>query len=310
MDLQRLERFVLLAKKRNFSRAADQLNIPQSHLSLQIQQLERELNVRLFNRDRRPIELTAAGKVFLEEIERLLAQVDRAKLAAQRASRGETGRLIIGINTSISNSLLPSVLQIFRQEFPDVELVLQELLFEESRRRILEGAIDVDFENVHNLQDVDEEHPLTYEVICQEPLVLVLPEKHLLAHQATVRLEDLAKESFVLPSRDSVRALHYLTRRILAAAGVHPQVAQEATWMPTVLALVAGGVGVALLPANVMNLRRTGVVYREIVGLPPVFQLAMVWRRDNSSQILPNFIEVVRRVAQDSLISSSSFIEF
>lgn len=304
MDLQRLERFVLLAKKRNFSRAADQLNIPQSHLSLQMQQLERELNVKLFNRNKRPIELTAAGQVFLAEVERLLGQVHRARLAAQRASRGEIGRLMIGINTSISNSLLPAVLRIFRQEFPDVELVLQELLFEESRRRILEGAIDVDFENVHNLQDIDAEHPLTYEVVYREPLVMVLPEKHWLAHQATVRLEDLAKESFVLPSRDSVRALHYLTLRILEGAGVHPRVVQEATWMPTVLALVAGGVGVALLPANVMNLQRVGVVYREIIGLSPVFQLAMVWRRDNPSQILPNFIEVVRRVAQNDLPST------
>jgi DNA-binding transcriptional LysR family regulator len=304
MDLQRLERFVLLAEKRNFSRAADQLKIPQSHLSMQMQQLERELNVKLFNRDKRPIELTAAGQVFLAEVERLLDQVHRAKLAAQRASRGEIGRLMIGINTSISNSLLPSVLRIFRKEFPEVELVLQELLFEESRRRVLNGALDVDFENVHNLQDVDEKHPLTYELIYQEPLVLVLPEMHPLADQDAVGLEDLAQEAFVLPSRDSVRALHYLTRHILEAAGVHFKVAQEASWMPTVLALVAGGVGVALLPANVMNLQRTGVVYREIAGLPPVFQLAIVWRRDNLSQILPNFVEVVRRVAQASLPSS------
>lgn len=177
--------------------------------------------------------------------------------------------------------------------------MLQKLLFEESRRRILEGELDVDFENLYNLQDLDADHPLTYEVIYREPLVMVLPELHPLAHQSRVRLEDLAKESFVLPCRDSVRALHYLIRRVLAAAGVHPQVSQEATWMPTVLGLVAGGVGVALLPANVMNLQRTGVVYREIAGLPPVFQLAMVWRRDNPSQTLPNFLEVVRRVAQD-----------
>jgi DNA-binding transcriptional LysR family regulator len=299
MDLQRLERFVVLAKERNYTRAAEQLNIPQSHLSKQIKQLEKELGVELFNRTR-PLELTASGTVFLEKIERILAEVKQAKVSAQRASRGEIGRLTVGINTSISNSLLPDILQVFRRQFPDVELVLQELLVKESHQKLQESEIDVDFENVYNLQDIDDQHILMYEVIRQEPLVMVLPETHRLTHLSQVRLKDLDEEPFVLPSRDLVPGLHNIIRSVCEQAGVRLKVAQEATWMSTVLSLIAGGVGVSLLPANAMNLRRTGVVYREIQGQSPVFQMAIVWRRDNAMETLHNFLEVVRSVSRRS----------
>lgn len=298
MDLQRLERFVVLAEEKNYSRAAAQLNIPQPHLSKQIKQLEKEVGAQLFNRSKRPLELTASGKVFLEEVERILTQVKRAKVSAQRASRGEIGRLTVGINTSISNSLLPDILQIFRERFPDVELVLQELVGKESRQKLLDSDIDVDFDNVYNLQDIDDQHSLTYEVIRREPLVLVLPETHPLADQTQVLLEDLDQEPFVLPSHDSVPGLYNLILGVCEKAGFQPKMAQEATWMPTVLSLVAGGVGVALLPANAMNLRRARVVYREIQGQSPVFQMASVWRRENTLQTLHNFLEVVRTVAK------------
>jgi DNA-binding transcriptional LysR family regulator len=303
MNLERLERFVFLATLKNeagqidinISRAAEQLHIPQPYLSKQIKQLEEELGVKLFVRTPR-LELTPYGKVFLREAQHLLEQVQRIKISAQQAGHGESGRLIVGINTSISNSLLPDILRIFRQKFPHVDLVLQELLNEESRQRLQDRTIDVDFENLYNLQDVDDQHCLTYELVHQEPLVMVLPINHPLAHSPQVQLQDFANESFVLPSHNSVPALHTLVCIACMEAGFHPKVVQEAAWMPTVLSLVAGEIGVALLPANVMNLQRTGVVYRKIQGQSPVFQMAIAWRRDNQSKILSNFLNVVRAV--------------
>ncbi|MGB5962894.1 MAG: LysR family transcriptional regulator [Coleofasciculaceae cyanobacterium] len=304
MNLERLERFVFLAtlkndagqKDINISHAAEQLHIPQPYLSRQIKQLEAELGVKLFVRTPR-LELTPYGNFFLKDAQYVLDQVKRIKLSAQQSGNGEIGRLTVGINTSISNSLLPDILRIFRRKFPQVDLVLQELLNQESRQRLQERRIDVDFENLYNLQDVDEQHCLTYEVISQEPLVIVLPKNHPLADAPQIQLQDLKSELFVLPTHNTVPALSTRIRLVCIEAGFQPKVVQEATWMSTVLALVAGEIGVALLPANVMNLQRTGVVCRQLQGQLPVFQMTVAWRRDNPSKILPNFLNVVREVA-------------
>lgn len=304
MNLERLERFVFLAtlkndvgqKDINISRAAEQLHIPQPYLSKQIKQLEAEFGVKLFDRTPR-LELTPYGKIFLIEAQYLLDQVKRIKLSAQQLGNGEIGSLTVGVNTSICNSLLPDILRIFRRKFPKVDLVLQELLFEECRHKLQDRIIDVDFENLYNLQDVDEQHCITYEVVSQEPLVIVLPKNHPLADVPQVHLQDVKSELFVLPTHDLVPALNALIRRVCLEAGFQPKVVQEATWMSTVLGLVASEIGVALLPANVMNLQRTGVVCRKLEGQLPVFQMAIAWRRDNPSKILPNFLNVVREVA-------------
>jgi DNA-binding transcriptional LysR family regulator len=285
--------------KYSFVKAAERLQIEQAPLSQRIQALEKSLKVKLFDRTKRPIRLTAAGKAFADEAEVALMHLERAIAQAQRASRGEIGQLTIGINTSISNSLLPKILQQFSQQFPDAKLNLEELLVGESYRKLQNNEIDADFQNLYNLQDLNQDYLLQHEVILREPLVLVVPEAHPLARKAQVYLQDLDEQSFVLPAPNSVPALHGLICGACESAGVRLRVAQEATWMSTVLSLVAGGVGVTLLPANAMNLRRSGVAYRTIAGQTPLFQLALVWRRDNTSELLHNFLTIVRQVASD-----------
>lgn len=299
INIERLRRFVFVAGQEdiNLTHSAKELHIPQSYLSRQIQQLEDELKVELFVRNPR-LELTPYGEVFLKEAQHLLGQVEQFQKLSQQAERGEIGRLSVGINTSISNSLLPDILRTFRKKFPQVNLVLQELLSKESLQRLQNRTLDVDFENLYNLQDVDERHFLTYQVVNKEPLVMVLPFSHPLADKPQIRLADFASEPFIFPCRKTVPALHQLTRMACVEAGFQPYVVQEATWMPTVLSLVAGEMGVALLPANVMNLQRTSVIYRELAGKLPTFQMAMTWRRDNQSKILSNFLNVVRSLAQ------------
>jgi DNA-binding transcriptional LysR family regulator len=298
INIERLKRFVFLAEREdiNLSLAAKELHIPQPFLSKQIQQLEEELSVELFVRNPR-LALTSYGEVFLKKAQHLLRQVEQFQKLSEQVEKGEMGRLSVGINTSISNSLLPNILRVFRRKFPQVDLVLQELLYKDSRQRLQNRTLDVDFENLYNLQDVDKHHVLTYEVVNKEPLVMVLPQQHPLANNSQVQLADFANEPFILPCRETVPALHKLTRIACMEAGFHPNVVQEAAWMPTVLGLVASEMGVALLPANVINLQRTGVVYREILGKVPMFQMAIVWRKDNSSQILLNFLNVVRYVS-------------
>ena len=140
----------------NLSHSAKQLHLPQPYLSRDIQQLEDELG-KLFVRNPR-LKLTPYGEVILKEAQHLIRQVEQFQKLSQQADRGEIGRLNVGINTSISNSLLPDILRVFRQKFPNVDLVFQELLFKESRRRLQDRTIDVDFDNLYNLQDVDDRH--------------------------------------------------------------------------------------------------------------------------------------------------------
>lgn len=309
INIERLKRFVFLAEQEdiNLSHAATKLHIPQPHLSRQIQQLEEELGVELFIRTPR-LALTPNGKVFLEKAQHLLRQVEQFQKLPKQVEDGNIGRLSIGINTSISNSLLPEILRLFRQQYPKVDLVLQEVLSKESRQRLKDCTLDIDFENLYNLQNVDRHHVLTYEVISKEPLVMVLPRQHPLANKSQVQLTDFANEPFILPCYETVPALHNMTRTACIEAGFHPNVVQEATWMSTVLGLVASEMGVAVLPANVMNLQRTGVVYRKIAGNMPIFQMAMVWRQDNDSKILSNFLNVVREVSRNYIYNEMNKI--
>src|SRR5919202_6068289 len=304
MELQHLSNFELrqmcyfmavVEAQNNFSRAAERLHIEQPPLSQRIRALEKVLKVELFDRKRRPLQLTEAGKVFLEEIRLALTHIELAITLAQRASRGEIGGLTIGVNSSIANSLLPDILRTFRSRFPEVKLVLRELTSSQQTQDLCDRMIDVGFERLPNPSE--NEAGLKFMPILQEPLVIALPETHPLAAHAQIPLQALADEPFILPSPELVPSYGEIIT-LCQQVGFSPKVVQEATWMITVLSLVAGGVGVALLRANVQNLQRRGVVYRPIQGQNLTRQIAVVWRRDDSSVVLHEFLKVIQDVTQ------------
>lgn len=294
MELRHLRYFIVVAEELNFTRAAERLHIAQPPLSQQIQALEAELKVQLFERKKRPLQLTAAGQVLLTEARLVFATVERAIISTKRASRGEIGRLVVGANSSIANSVLPDILRVFRSRFGDVELVLRELTSREQIQELRSRLIDVGFDRLPN--ENENESDLSFLPILQESLVIALPEQHPLAVQSQIPLKALADEPFVLPPPDLVPSYSQIID-LCQQVGFTPKVVQQATWMITVLSLVAGGVGIALLPANAQNLVRKGVVYREIQGENLTRQLAVIWRRDDSSIILREFIAVTKDIA-------------
>ncbi|MGI8501830.1 MAG: LysR substrate-binding domain-containing protein [Hassallia sp.] len=294
MELRHLRYFIAVAEELNFTRAAERLHIAQPPLSQQIQALEAELGVQLFERKKRPLELTAAGQVLLTEARLVFGTVERAIISTKRASRGEIGRLVVGANSSIANSVLPDILRVFRSRFADVELVLRELTSKQQIQELLSRQIDVGFDRLPNENENDPD--LSFLPILQESLVIALPEQHPLAVQSQIPLKALANEPFVLPPPDLVPSYSQIIT-LCQQVGFTPKVVQQATWMITVLSLVAGGVGVALLPANAQNLVRKGVVYREIQGENLTRQLAVIWRRDDLSVILREFIAVTKGIA-------------
>ena len=293
MELRHLRYFITVAEELHFSRAAERLQIAQPPLSQQIRSLEAELGVQLFQRTKRSVQLTDAGQVFLEEARRALTQVEQAIRAAQRASRGEIGRLGVGVNGSATHTFLPKILQVFRR-FPCVELVLHELVSHQQVQGISDRQIDVGFLWLPSVDD----SALSFMSIWREPLLVALPETHPLADLPEIPLPVLSDEPFVLPPRQLGPSFYNQIITLCQQAGFSPKVGQEAVLMQTIVSLVAGGVGVALVPASLQNLQKVGVVYKLLQGQKSELEMAAVWRQDNSSQVLQEFLKVVREIAQ------------
>ena len=296
MELRHLRYFVAVAEELHFGRAATRLFIVQPSLSQQIRQLEDELGFPLLKRTKRSVELTDAGRVFLIEAQRILAQVQEAKHAAQRAYRGEIGRLVIGYISSSTYDLLPMMLSAYRERFPHVDVALRELTTQEQLRALEEESIQV------GLLRLPINDPMIHvEVVRREPIVCVLPEAHPLAKHARITVPLLANEPFVLQSRQRGGGYYAQLMNLCLTSGFSPNVIQEVTEMHTIVSLVAAGMGVSLVPLSVKNIRSQGVVYRELEGSTTLTEMAVAWLFDSHSTIVQNFLEVARETTIGSI---------
>ncbi|MES1022084.1 LysR substrate-binding domain-containing protein [Gloeocapsa sp. BRSZ] len=291
MELRHLRYFITVAEELNFSRAAERLHIAQPPLSQQIRDLEVELGVQLFERTKRRVELTTPGKVFLEKSRLVLQQVDQAIIAVQKASRGEIGRLVIGFNSSATYSVLPQILRIFCEHCPDIELDLQELTTRQQCDRLHHNQIDVGI-----LYLPIESHILSTTTVLQESLVVAIAETHALAALPELSLKALSHEPFIIPPHHLGGGLYNQILRFFQQTNFMPNVVQEATQLQTTISLVAGGVGVALVPASLQNLQRPGVVYKMLQEPTPELEIAVAWRQQDSSPVLQKFVNTVQEI--------------
>ena len=280
-----------VAEELSFNRAAMRLHMAQPPLSAQIKNLEEDLGVLLFERSSRGVRITDAGEVLLEEARRIFVQVDQTESLVRRVGRGEVGRLTLGFVPSASNEALPPILGLFGERFPGVELFLREMRPDLVVRRLHEHQVDAGL-----LYLPLEDPSLGIERVSREPLVLALPEKHPLASEPQVDLSSLADEPFILPARyRRMPGLYGQVTEACRQAGFVPRAVQKDVWlMQTIVGLVAGGTGVALVPASLRNLRRKGVVYRPVGGLTPTVELGVIWRKDDRGAVLNSFLNVAR----------------
>ncbi|MDB4933865.1 MAG: hypothetical protein JWP87_837 [Labilithrix sp.] len=290
MELRHLRYFVAVAEEKHFGRAAARLRIAQPPLSRQIQALENELGFKLFERTRRQVELTAAGLVLLDHTRRVFDALELAVHEADRASRGESGRVVVGYPSTFAYSGLPELVRAFRSKFPGVEVVLRELAPQLQVEALRDGGIDVGF-----VRAPLSEPGLTTELVRREPLLAALPSGHPLASRKVIPLGLLAREPFVMFPR--VRGPAYFDHlvRLCNDAGFTPRIVQEAAQLD-IVSLVAAGLGVSLLPSSMRKIRRAGIVLRPIVGNPRT-DLLVAWSARSSSAVLREFLDVVRRYA-------------
>jgi DNA-binding transcriptional LysR family regulator len=284
MDVRQLRYFVAVAEELHFRRAAERLHLSQPALSQQIRSLEGEMEVPLLFRNRRRVELTAAGASFLPEARRLLASLDAAVATARRVHEGRSGRLRVGFVGSALLSIVPDVVQRFRAARPDVELDLRERSTVDQVAALRAGDIDIGLAPL----PIDD-HGLETTVLVREPAVAVLPAGHELARLRRIGLRRLAAEPFVLFPRDQAPGFHDRLIGGVAQHGAAPRVVQHATEMQTIVGLVAAGIGVSLVPASVERLALPGVVYRPVVRAPRV-ELAVLSRRGERSPPVRAFL--------------------
>ena len=295
MELRHIRYFLAVAEERNFTRAAGKLGIGQPPLSQQIRDLEDELGAPLFHRVPHGAELTEAGEAFLIEARSILAGAERAKLAALRAQRGQSGKLSLGLSGSAAfNPLVAGAIRRFRRRWPDVLVTLEEM----NTRRLLEGLARGEFDAAFIRPGLEDIEGLRLHRLDDEPMVVALPVHHRLARSPSLELKTLAQEPFILlpPGLSFSQEVIFACR----LNGFDPVVGQVVPQVTSALSLVSAELGVSVVPASITQLQMKGVTYQPIHGLAPAARLALAVRRDCRQIPVQNFIHALRSAANET----------
>jgi DNA-binding transcriptional LysR family regulator len=296
MELRHLRYFVTAAEELNFSRAAARLHVSQPPLSRQIQDLEREIGAALFDRNRRRLQLTPAGKSFLGHARQILAQTGRAARLARAVSQGKTGQITVALLSPLSGFFTPPAIRNFRQRFPLVDVTIMEMVPRRKVEALLDHRIDIGFVPKCEAQF---EKGVALEPIAQVGVALALSPKHSLASSRRISFHKLANESFVVLSRSSAPATHDLLRDLCRAQGIEPHIAKESDQPQAILDSVASGIGVSVLP-EFFRRYRSEAVFRPLRPDPPKIELCMAWRRHDDSETLGSLRAALRQSFRDS----------
>jgi DNA-binding transcriptional LysR family regulator len=287
IENRHLRYFIEVARTLHMTRAAEQLHIAQPALSQNIQQLEEELGTLLIHRDGRKLSLTEAGEVFLVEAERSLQQFELAKIAAQRAGRGEVGRIALGFGSTAGVQVVPRMVKNFCVKYPDVHVDLKEMGNDAQIAALRSGEIDVSV--AYGLSS----NEFQSRELTPESLVVVLPSDHPSASQASIEIKELSQDSLILPLRSIAATIRDAVLAECSRAGFRPKLQQEIATIQTALGLVAMGLGVSVLPASIRYLSREGVVILPIRNSPIEVPLRLLWKRGYVSPVVQNLLETI-----------------
>jgi LysR family transcriptional regulator, hca operon transcriptional activator len=297
MELRHLRYFVAVAEEGSLTNAAARrLHTAQPSLSRQIRDLELEVGVKLLERGARGVELTAAGRTFLDHARLALLQVEAAGDAARRAAEPEKAVFVIGFLTGAEVMWLPEVLRILREEQPGIEITLSSQSSPDLAGALMRGKVDVAF-----LRREAQAPGLTFKFLIKEPLVAVLPTGRRLAAQKEISPRDIAGEIYITPTR-AAPVLKAVIDSYAAKSGITLKPEYDAENLSSAMSLVASTGGVTLLPLYAQNLLSPSVVLRRLKGTAPTIDLVMGYSRSNTSPLLKRFLarsdELVKKVSQ------------
>jgi len=290
MELRHLRYFVTVAETCHFGRAAEQLHVAQPALSHTIRQLEDELGVVLLARTTRQVRVTPAGEFFLAEARRVLAGLDVGVRGVRRIGEGKLGLVRIGFTGTAAFSHLPHLARTLAERVPDVELeVRADLLTAEQCEHLRKGTLGIGV-----LRPPVTGDDIDFRVIEREPLILAVPSDHRLAVEPVVAMAELRAEPLVTYDRRN-SVVYEAVARSCREAGLTPQQVHEAPGTAVLLALVAGGLGVGVVPASARALPLAGVVFRDLADAATV-ELALAWYRETSSPLVATVLSELEGV--------------
>ncbi|MEV6338814.1 LysR substrate-binding domain-containing protein [Nocardia vinacea] len=295
MELRHLRYFATVADTCHFGRAAERLHMAQPALSQAIRQLETELGTELFTRTTRQVSLTPAGEFLLGEARRVLDTVEEGVQGVRRIAEGRLGLVRIAFTGTAALSYLPRIARTLQRDLPDIALEIHsELLTSAQCDRLRDRSLDLGV-----LRPPVQGDGIAVHTLEVEPLVLAVPADHRLAVEPIVAMADLRTENFIAyAGAESV--VNAAVLRSCRSAGFSPNREHEAAGTGVLLALVAGGLGIAVVPASARALPLAGVVFRDLIDAESV-ELALAWRRDTDSSVVASVLDVLT----DALASDS-----
>jgi DNA-binding transcriptional LysR family regulator len=299
-DVRQLRHFLAVAETLHFGRAAERLGMTQPPLSQSILALERDLGAALFVRTKRSVLLTDFGRQWLAHVRPAMDGIAALAGIAERLRTGKAGRLSLAFVSIADYNVLPRLVQHYSAAFPDVELELTEATSDVQIAALLEGSI-----NAGILISARSALPaaLDYRPLVVEPLVAAVPESWTADGRLTVvdgsirGAEWMAQPLIMFPARVSPD-FHDLVMGVYRARGCQPFVQQEAIQMQTIISLVSAGLGMALVPASLQHLARTGVRYVAIAGAPALLETGLAWRKADGSPALASLIDISATIAR------------
>jgi DNA-binding transcriptional LysR family regulator len=290
MELRQLRHFVAVADELNFTRAAEHCNISQPAFTRSIAALEDELGVILLDRSKRQIQLTEAGQSFLVDAQKALEYVQRAAQNVQRSSQHQ--RLSVGLSSIHNFPFLTPTLERFHREHPEADIAIKELFTQQQLAALNDGTLDVGF----MFFPIDEDN-ISTQIVWREPFLILLPADHPLAQLTEVPVEALCEEPFIMIPREIHPPVHDHVLALLRANGVEPRIATERATPQTRNNLVASGFGITLTlpswPADLPGLATRPIRYSSNQA-PMFLDGAIAWHRDNPSELVAAFVEIVR----------------
>lgn len=293
MDMRHLRCFVAVAEELHFGRAAERLHLSQPPVSLAIKELEQELGVRLFERTSRRIAMTRAGEDALRDARAVLTAADTMRKRAKEAAQGLMGSLSLGFISLPAYSFLPTMLRAFTEDYPRVRVSLQEGTTDQILHDVESGALDIGL--VFRTSDLPA--ALSARLVQVEPLIVALPDSHPLAGSSRVALEKLSQERFLGFERHQGPMMFDAIVATCMRHGFSPKLF-PARQMHTIVSLVSGGIGVALVPGSVQALHREGVVYRSMKGDKTLVETVAVWRRSDDSPLVKALLTCLPKLNQ------------
>jgi DNA-binding transcriptional LysR family regulator len=292
MDLRHMRYFVTVVDERSFTRAAEKLHIAQPPLSRTIQQLEEEIGAQLIDREHRPLRLTEAGQLFLEQATQILRRFDDLRVVMGRASQPTSSRFTIGFVASTMYAALPDLIRRFRALTPGLDLQFVESTSVQQIVALKEKRIDVGFGRLRR-----DDPEIRRDVLREERLVVALPVGHALAKvDGSLSLAGIAAEPLIVYPSAPRPSYADQVISIYRDRGLEPVIAYEARELQTAIGLVAAEMGLCIVPTSVQRLRRDDVVYRRLDEEGITSPIIMSRRLDDDSREL----KVLSRVIIDA----------